>query len=152
MATATMSDATRPGDRGEPGPPEADPRVAAFCSPDLPELFHAFAYASDVWKPDPFDVESIHRGARDVLRRIVGRVLEPSGHGRRPDPPAAGRGRLRQDPPDARLPQRAPRAGQGYCGYMQMTAYTDDYGRYVLNNLIESLDKPYDEPGRRPRG
>ncbi len=29
---------------------------------------------------------------------------------------------------------------------MQMTAYTEDYGRYVLNNLVESLDKPYDEP------
>ena len=26
---------------------------------------------------------------------------------------------------------------------MQMTAFTSQYGRYVLNNLIESLDKPY---------
>ena len=33
----------------------------------------------------------------------------------------------------------------GYCGYLQMTAFTDQYGRYVLNNLIDSLDKPYDE-------
>ena len=29
---------------------------------------------------------------------------------------------------------------------MQMTAFTSQYGRYVLNNLIESLDKPYYEP------
>ncbi|MGD0040410.1 MAG: helicase HerA-like domain-containing protein, partial [Isosphaeraceae bacterium] len=35
---------------------------------------------------------------------------------------------------------------RGYCGYMQMTAFTSQYGRYVLNNLIESLDKPYYEP------
>ena len=35
---------------------------------------------------------------------------------------------------------------RGYCGYLQMTAFTDQYGRYVLNNLIESLDKPYFEP------
>ena len=35
---------------------------------------------------------------------------------------------------------------RGYCGYMQMTAFTGQYGRYVLNNLIESLDKPYYEP------
>ena len=35
---------------------------------------------------------------------------------------------------------------RGYCGYMQMTAFTGEYGRYVLNNLIESLDKPYYEP------
>ena len=33
----------------------------------------------------------------------------------------------------------------GYCGYLQMTAFTGQYGRYVLNNLIDSLDKPYDD-------
>ena len=37
-------------------------------------------------------------------------------------------------------------AHRGYCGYMQMTAFTSQYGRYVLNNLIESLDKPYYKP------
>ena len=26
-----------------------------------------------------------------------------------------------------------------------MTAFTGHYGRYVLNNLIDSLDRPYDE-------
>src|SRR6476646_476884 len=29
---------------------------------------------------------------------------------------------------------------------MQMTTSTDHYGRYVLNNLIDSLDQPYHEP------
>ena len=57
----------------------ADARAAAFCSSDWPDPFHAFAYASQVWKPDPFDVDSIHRGAREVLRQVVGRVLQPSG-------------------------------------------------------------------------
>ena len=33
----------------------------------------------------------------------------------------------------------------GYCGYMQMTAATENYGRYVLANLIDSLDDPYFE-------
>ncbi len=33
----------------------------------------------------------------------------------------------------------------GYCGYLQMTAFTGQYGRYVLNNLIDSLDKLYNE-------
>ena len=33
----------------------------------------------------------------------------------------------------------------GYCGYLQMTAFTGQYSRYVLNNLIDSLDKPYYE-------
>ena len=43
-----------------------DPRVAAFCSWANPELFHAFAYATDIWKRDPFDVESIHQNATNL--------------------------------------------------------------------------------------
>src|SRR5262249_37769431 len=97
-------------------------------------------------QPDPFDVDSIHRGARDVLRAIVGRVLQPSG---------VGVGRILLMLGEAGSGKthlmRAFRnelhaQGKGYVGYMQMTAYTDDYSRYVLGNLIESLDKPYDEP------
>ena len=35
--------------------------------------------------------------------------------------------------------------GRGYYGYMQMTSATSHYARYVLNNLIDSLDQPYFE-------
>ena len=56
-----------------------DGRITAFCSSHYPDLFHAFAYANDIWKDDPFDVESIHRNARQKFQRIVSRVLEPSG-------------------------------------------------------------------------
>src|SRR5689334_19243548 len=145
MATATTSDAHPPGLTGEPAEPRANARAAAFCSPDQPDPFHAFAYASQVWKPDPFDVDSIHRGARDILRRVVGQVLRPSG---------LGVGRILLMLGEAGCGKthlmRAFRnelhaRGQGYVGYMQMTAYTDDYSRYVLANLIESLEKPYDE-------
>jgi Cdc6-like AAA superfamily ATPase len=146
MATVTLSEARGPEPSGEPTGREADARAAAFCSPHLPDPFHAVAYASQVWTPDPFDVESIHRGARDVLRRIVGRVVQPSGL-------AVGRILLLLGEAGCGKTHlmRAFRnelhaRGQGYVGYMQMTAYTDDYSRYVLNNLIESLDKPYDEP------
>ena len=55
--------------------PADDPRVAGFCSPRHPELFHAFAYSTDIWKRDPFDVQSIHQNARDRFQRIVSRVL-----------------------------------------------------------------------------
>jgi hypothetical protein len=75
MATASSSHV-----RGSEMPDDLDdPRVAAFCSSRYPELFHAFAYANDIWKHDPFDVESIHQIARERFQRIVGRVLEPSG-------------------------------------------------------------------------
>ena len=42
--------------------------------------------------------------------------------------------------------------GRGYCGYMQMTSATSHYGRYVLNNLIDSLDQPYFEPAGETTG
>jgi energy-coupling factor transporter ATP-binding protein EcfA2 len=142
MVTATSSHA-----RGSGTPDQLiDHRVAAFCSPRFPELFHAFAYANDIWKPDAFDVESIHRNARERFQRIVDRVLEPSGM-------ASGRILLLLGESGCGKTHlmRAFRSqvhsrNSGYCGYLQMTAFTGQYGRYVLNNLIDSLDKPYHEP------
>jgi hypothetical protein len=146
MATVTPSETRGPEPAGEPTGREVDARAAAFCSPHGLDPFHAIAYASQVWTPDPFDVESIHRDARDVLRRIVGRVAQPSGL-------AVGRILLMLGEAGCgkthlmrTFRNELHARGQGYVGYMQMTAYTDDYSRYVLNNLIESLDKPYDEP------
>ncbi len=125
--------------------PADDPRVAAFCSTRHPELFHGCAYASNIWKHDPFDVESIHQNARDKFQRIVSRVLEPSGL-------AAGRILLLLGESGCgkthlmrAFRNQVHSRGWGYCGYLQMTAFTDQYARYVLNNLIDSLDKPYDE-------
>ena len=141
MATATPSHTRGSGTPDDLG----DRRVAAFCSPRFPELFHAFAYANDIWKHDPFDVESIHRDAREKFQRIVGRVLEPSGL-------AAGRILLLLGESGCgkthlmrAFRNQVHSRSSGYCGYLQMTAFTGQYGRYVLNNLIDSLDKPYDE-------
>jgi len=141
MATATPSQT-----RGSGTPDDLGNRhVVAFCSPRFPELFHAFAYANDIWKHDPFDVESIHRDAREKFQRIVGRVLEPSGL-------AAGRILLLLGESGCgkthlmrAFRNQVHSRSSGYCGYLQMTAFTGQYGRYVLNNLIDSLDKPYDE-------
>ncbi|MHB1558245.1 MAG: hypothetical protein ACYC61_12355 [Isosphaeraceae bacterium] len=145
MTTATTSDPTTGADTRR----ELDPRVSAFCSPEPVDPFHAIAYASQVYSADPFDVDSIHRGARNVLRRLVDRAREPSASAS-----GASVGRILLLLGEAGCGKthlmRAFRnevhaTAHGYVGYMQMTAYTEDYGRYVLNNLIESLDKPYDE-------
>ncbi len=145
MATATSGDTTTDADtRREP-----DPRITVFCSPEPVDPFHAIAYASQVSRIDPFDVDSIHRGARDVLRRLVGRVRESAASAS-----GASVGRmlllLGESGCGKTHLMRAFRnevhaAAHGYVGYMQMTAYSEDYGRYVLNNLVESLDRPYDE-------
>src|SRR4051794_33059268 len=55
----------------------ADPRIAAFCSTERPEVFHAVAYRNDVWKEDPFDVETIHEEARATFERLVNRAAQP---------------------------------------------------------------------------
>ena len=86
------------------------------------------------------------------FQRIVGRVLEPSGL-------AAGRILLLLGESGCgkthlmrAFRNQVHSRGSGYCGYLQMTAFTDQYGRYVLNNLIDSLDKPYDESAVRDDG
>jgi DNA helicase HerA-like ATPase len=125
--------------------PPFDARVAAFCSPDCPELFHAVAYRNDIWKPDPFDVETIHEEARAAFQRLVHRACAPSGT-------LPGRILLLKGEAGSGKTHlmRAFRnwshsRGLAYCGYLQMTSDTNHYGRYVLNNLIDSLDQPYDE-------
>ena len=55
-----------------------DPRVAAFCSSLHPGLFHAVAYGTDIWRQDPFDVESIHGSVRKTFAHLVNRVCEPA--------------------------------------------------------------------------
>ena len=142
------------GSRDGPAPPAdppADPRIAAFCSAERPEVFHAVAYRNDIWKEDPFDVETIHEEARDASSgwstarpsragAAAGRILLLEGEA------GSGKTHLMRA-----FRNWTHRRGRGYFGYMQMTSATDHYGRYVLNNLIDSLDQPYYEPRARPR-
>src|SRR3954464_4741057 len=104
----------------------ADPRVAALCPWARPGVFHGSAYRNDVWKEDPFDVETIHEEARAAFERLVDRasgsgasrgwaggVLLPQGE--------AGGGKT----PLLRAFRNGTHArGGGYFGYMQMTSAT----------------------------
>jgi len=124
----------------------ADPRVVAFCSPDAPEVFHAVASASQLHEPDPFDIERIHAEAREVFARTLDRVVEPG----RSDPGRillllgdAGSGKTHL--------MRAFRSyvhGRrlGVVGYLQMTVGSEDYARYLLGRLVDSLQLPHALP------
>lgn len=133
----------------EPPPAQgADPRDVAFCRADGPEVFSSVAHGSQIHERDPFDVESIHAEAREVFHRQVVRATTPEqhqyGHGRTllvlGD---SGSGKthllraLRHQVHGQRL---------GYVGYLQMTSEVGDYARYVLRNLIDSLERPYSAP------
>ena len=139
MATATP-DQTRgsstSGDRDL-----VDRRITAFCSSRFPELFHAFAYANDIWKQDPFDVKSIHVNAREKFQQIVSRVLESSGLAKGRILLLLGESGCGKTHLMRAFRNQVHSQSRGYCGYLQMTAFTGDYGRYVLGNLVESLDK-----------
>jgi hypothetical protein len=134
-----------------------DPRLAAFCDAGPspaggPEVFTAVVYGSQVFGDDPFDVESLHAEARAAFRRLLDRASSWRG----PTPASAS-----ELPPNGKTLlllgeagsgkthlMRAFRAhahahGHGYCGYLQMTSRADNYARYVLANLIDSLDQPY---------
>ncbi|HWE37531.1 MAG TPA: helicase HerA-like domain-containing protein [Isosphaeraceae bacterium] len=135
-------------DDGAPAAPQpspaADPRVAAFCSAGGPEVFRPIAHRREIERADPLDVATIHDEARTAFRRLVDRATGEPG-------PAAGRILLLKGEAGSGKTHlmRAFRnwahgRGAGYCGYMQMTSATEHYSRYVLGNLIDSLDQPYD--------
>ena len=122
--------------------PSIDPHRKAFLSPTSPEVFHSVCHRHDIWKRDPFDVATIHREAREAFEALVERATTPR---------VAGAGRilllLGESGAGKTHLMRAFRNyvhenGRGFCGYMQMTVGTENYGRYVLSNLIESLDQP----------
>ena len=138
-----------------PGPSAAirnDPRTKAFCSFAVPDLFHSVAHQHEIWKADPYDVEAIHAEARTVFQRFLGRATTPPGL-------SAGRILLLRGESGSGKTHlmRAFRnythgAKLGYCGYLQMTSVASNYARYVLSNLIDSLDHPYWEPDGETSG
>jgi hypothetical protein len=134
----------------ELAPPQAsrDPRAIAFCRPDGPEVFSSVAHGSQIHERDPFDVESIHAEAREVFHRQVVRATTPEqhqyGHGRTLlilGDSGAGKTHLLRA-----LRHQVHAQRLGYVGYLQMASEVGDYARYVLRNLVDSLERPYDPP------
>jgi hypothetical protein len=125
---------------------DAQRRLAAFCSPAGGEVFHPIVYHQQIWTPDPLDVETIHAGAREVFGRLLNRASTQP-------PPSSGRVLLLLGVSGSGKTHlmRAFRscthgAERGYFGYMQMAAHVSNYARYVLSNVIDSLDQPYLSP------
>lgn len=125
-----------------------DAKQRAFVSRKCPEIFHSIEHANDIWLPDPFDVASIHREARETFGRLVeqalggrvssGRILVIRGE--------AGSGKTHL----MRAFRNMVHAdGNAFFAYMQMTTTSMNYERYVLHNLIDSLQQPYHPEERR---
>jgi energy-coupling factor transporter ATP-binding protein EcfA2 len=124
---------------------EPDPRREAFLKPAV-EVFHTVEHQHDLWLEDPFDVREIHAYARDVFERLVVQATTP---------PGLSSGRILLLLGDAGSGKthlmRAFRSfvhseGLGYFAYMQMTTSSQNYGRYILQKVIDSLEHPYWRP------
>jgi Cdc6-like AAA superfamily ATPase len=118
-----------------------DLRLAAFFS-DF-DVFHPIQHRHDVWRQDPFDVETVHQEARAAFERLLIRATTPP----RPDSgrillllgdSGCGKTHLLRA-----FRSKAHERSLGFVGYMQMTTASSSYGRYILVNLIDSLDQPY---------
>src|SRR6516162_4560752 len=102
--------------------PDAQQRIEVFCSPAGADAFRSVVGHQEIWRPDPFDVETIHEEARSAFRRALNRAAA------KPPPPAgsvllllgvAGSGKTHL--------MRAFRShvhgdSRGYCGYLQLTS------------------------------
>ena len=128
-----------------------DLRAAVYANPAGPEVFGAVVHGSQVWTPDPFDADIVHRDARDVFALLLARASAA-------DPPAHGKSLLLLGEAGSGKTHlvRAFRAAahdtnHAYCAYLQMTTAADDYARYVLSKVIDSLEHPY-RPGRPETG
>jgi energy-coupling factor transporter ATP-binding protein EcfA2 len=125
-----------------------DPRAAAFCRHDGPEVFSSVAHGSQIFERDPFDVETIHAEARAVFHRQIEHAITPShhdaGHGRTLlvlGTAGSGKTHLLRAFRNAVHEERL-----GYVGYLQMSSDVGDYSRYVLTKLVDSFERPYYAP------
>jgi hypothetical protein len=128
-------------------PVAADPRLAAFLARGCPEVFHSVATPAAIWNADPYDVETIHAEARAAFERLLHRG------GRTPPPPSGAVLVLEGDAGSGKthlmraFRTRAHGQGWGYCAYLQMTTEASNYARYMLSNLIDGLEQPYEPAG-----
>ncbi len=119
-----------------------DPRTDAFLSPEI-EVFHSVEHRHEIWKEDPFDVETLQAEARAVFQRLLLRATTPPGleSGRillLLGESGSGKTHLVRA-----FRNHVHAENHGFVGYMQMTTSAQSWGRYLLSNLIDSLDQPY---------
>jgi len=122
--------------------PEVERRLQVFVEES--RVFAPIEKTVSVYKADPFDVETIHRHARYSFRELVKRATDESGHissGRTLlVVGGAGYGKTHLMRSFWSYVQEY---GRGFVAYAQMDASVDDYARYFLHQLVESLKYPY---------
>ncbi|WP_437765329.1 helicase HerA-like domain-containing protein [Sorangium sp. So ce281] len=122
-----------------------DALLDVFLSTAKKDVFHSVEHRGQIWREDPFDVDSVHEEARTAFQRLLTQVTTPPGLD-------AGRILLLLGESGSGKTHlvRAFRNhvhlnGLGFVGYMQMTTSVTSYSRYLVSNLVDSLDQTYYE-------
>lgn len=122
-----------------------DARLEVFLSNAKREVFHSVEHRHQVWRENPFDVDQVHEAARAQFQRLLAQATTPPGldSGRvllLLGESGSGKTHLVRS-----FRNYVHYNGLGFVGYMQMTTGATNYSRYLVSNLIDSLDQPYYE-------
>lgn len=131
--------------------PEIDLRLRAFLSPT--RIFASVEQVAAVFEADPFDVERIHEQARTSFEQLVDRATTPSRHANRGrmllllGDSGAGKTHLLRS-----FRRHVQEYGRGFVVYAQLHSSSDDYARYLLQHVVDSLARPYAGPSGERTG
>jgi hypothetical protein len=123
-------------------PVTTDRRLQAFLGQT--DVFTAVQQPVLMFDADPFDVEEIHQEARVAFEQLVERAANPTQH--------AGRNRILLLLGDSgsgkthllrSFRRHVQERGRGLVAYAQMHSVAEDYSRYLLNHVVDSLSRPY---------
>jgi ABC-type cobalamin/Fe3+-siderophores transport system ATPase subunit len=132
-------------------PSNTDLRLQSFLGQH--NVFTAVQQPVSMFEADPFDVEEIHQDARIAFEQLVDRAVSPAQH--------AGRNRMLLLLGDSGSGKthllRSFRChvqdnGRGLVAYAQMHTAAEDYARYLLHHVIDSLSRPYTGPSGTQTG
>ncbi len=131
--------------------PAVDPRLKAFLA--TTGVFAGVQQASSVFESDPFDVEKIHQDTRTSFEQMVERAISPEQH--------SGRGRMLLVLGESGagkthllrgFRRHVHEYGRGFVAYAQMNSASDNYARYLLHHVVDSLSMPYTGPSGERTG
>jgi Cdc6-like AAA superfamily ATPase len=122
---------------------EYKPYEAAFLADDAVPVFRGIQGGHDIYKPDSFDVPEVHGEARACFERLIARHAGENAPGMGSILLLKGRAGSGKTHLMRAFRNRVHREAAGYFGYLQLTAKTDNYHRYILSALVDHLQRPY---------
>ena len=125
-----------------------DNRANIFCSHNRPDIFQSVQYANNIGEYDPYDVEEIHKEAREIFQRRLNIATTPEEFPSGCSILILGESGSGKTHLMRAFRNYAHSKGLGYFAYMQMTTSANDYGRYILHYLLTSFDTPYYLPNQ----